>query len=72
MKSSNTDLLRQIEKLILSTQELLSRADGAETAREAERFQMGQRIRSVTQGPDGALWVLEDGSGRLLRLTSRE
>ena len=45
-------------------------------AREAERFRMGRRIRSVVQGPDGALWILEDGSGksggRLLRLTARK
>jgi glucose/arabinose dehydrogenase len=41
-----------------------------ETAREAQRFSMGARIRAVKQGPDGALWVLEDGKGgRLLRLT---
>ena len=36
---------------------------------------MGQRIRAVTQGPDGALWLLEDGqkgaTGRLLKLTPR-
>jgi aldose sugar dehydrogenase len=39
------------------------------TAREAERYPMGARIREVEQGPDGAIWVLEDGSGaRLLRL----
>jgi len=39
-------------------------------AREAERFDMGKRIREVEQGPDGALWLLEDGKGgRLLRLT---
>ena len=43
--------------------------DGA-TAREAERFAMGERIREVEQGPEGALWLLEDGSGgRLLKLT---
>ncbi|WP_394003734.1 PQQ-dependent sugar dehydrogenase [Luteimonas sp. WGS1318] len=43
------------------------------TAREAERFAMGARIRGVTQGPDGALWVIEDGAdGRLIRLTPRE
>jgi glucose/arabinose dehydrogenase len=40
--------------------------------REAERWDMGNRIRAVMTGPDGALWVLEDGTdGRLLRLTSR-
>lgn len=40
------------------------------TAREAERYAMGRRIREIEQGPDGALWVLEDGSGgRLLKLT---
>jgi len=43
------------------------------TAREAERFAMGARIRGVTQGPDGALWVIEDGKdGRLIRLAPRE
>jgi len=41
-------------------------ADGS--AREAQRFRMGERIRAVEQGPDGALWLLED-RGRLLRLT---
>jgi glucose/arabinose dehydrogenase len=41
-------------------------------AREAERFDMNRRIRAVEQGPDGALWVLEDGrGGRLLKLTAR-
>jgi glucose/arabinose dehydrogenase len=31
---------------------------------------MGQRIREVEQGPQGAIWVLEDEQGgRLLRLT---
>jgi glucose/arabinose dehydrogenase len=44
-------------------------------AREAERYDMGVRIRTVVEGPDGALWVLEDGrnggTGRLLRLTPK-
>lgn len=40
--------------------------------READRWDMGARIRAVMSGPDGALWILEDGAdGRLLRLTSR-
>ena len=43
-----------------------------DTAREAQRFRMDARIRAVKQGPDGALWVLEDGEkGRLLKLTPR-
>ncbi|KAH7310753.1 Glucose/Sorbosone dehydrogenase [Stachybotrys elegans] len=41
-----------------------------DTAREAERIPMGRRMRCIRQGPDGVLWVLEDGSGgRLLKLT---
>jgi glucose/arabinose dehydrogenase len=43
------------------------------TAREAERWAMGARIREVEQGPDGAIYLLEDerggSGGRLLRLT---
>ena len=39
-------------------------------AREAARYDMGERIREVEQGPDGALWLLEDGrNARLLKLT---
>lgn len=39
-------------------------------AEEVERFAMGKRIREVEQGPDGAIWVLEDkAGGRLLKLT---
>ncbi len=42
-------------------------------AEEVERFAMGQRIREVEQGPQGALWILEDTrGGRLLRLTPHE
>jgi glucose/arabinose dehydrogenase len=57
----------------LSSQALIRIAFEGDTAREAERFQMGARIRAVAEGPDGALWVLEDGrrgGGRLLRLTA--
>lgn len=43
--------------------------DGVQ-GREAARYPMGQRIREVEQGPDGALWLLEDsGNARLLKLT---
>ncbi|HEX8625947.1 MAG TPA: PQQ-dependent sugar dehydrogenase [Allosphingosinicella sp.] len=39
-------------------------------AREAERWDMGKRIREVEQGPGGSVYLLEDGEkGRLLELT---
>ncbi|MEL6946468.1 MAG: PQQ-dependent sugar dehydrogenase [Pseudomonadota bacterium] len=41
-----------------------------DTAKEVERLSWGKRIRDVEEGPDGALYVLEDRSNaRLLRLT---
>jgi aldose sugar dehydrogenase len=44
-------------------------------AREAGRWDMGQRIREVEQAPDGSIYLLEDqqgpAGGRLLRLTPR-
>ncbi|MFT5501638.1 MAG: glucose/arabinose dehydrogenase [Woeseiaceae bacterium] len=44
-------------------------------AHEAERFEMGERIREEEQGPDGAIWLLEDeddgSGGRLLKLTPK-
>ena len=47
-----------------------------ESAREAERLDLQRRIREVAQGPDGAIWVLEDGrrggNGALLKLTPKE
>lgn len=50
--------------------ESLLRADlDGDKARKADRWQMGKRIREVAQGPDGAVYLLEDGDGaRLLRL----
>jgi len=54
----------------LVSQALIRVEISSSQAREAERFDMGKRIREVEQGPDGALWLLEDGKGgRLLRLT---
>jgi glucose/arabinose dehydrogenase len=41
-------------------------------ASKLEQWDMGHRIRWVGQGPDGAVYLLEDGSdGRLLRLVPR-
>ncbi|MFN6934639.1 MAG: PQQ-dependent sugar dehydrogenase, partial [Tsuneonella sp.] len=42
--------------------------DGS-TAREVSRTPMERRIREVVEGPDGAIWLLEDkADGRLLEL----
>lgn len=54
----------------LASQALIEIEFNGAQAREARRYPMGKRIREVEQGPDGALWLLEDGSGgRLLKLT---
>ncbi|MEO1172641.1 MAG: PQQ-dependent sugar dehydrogenase [Myxococcota bacterium] len=58
----------------LSSQALVRielRADGS--AVERQRFSMGRRIREVEEGPDGAIWILEDGAGgRLLKLVREQ
>ena len=50
------------------------RFDG-DNAAELERYDMGARIRSIEEAPDGSVWVLEDergeSQGRLLKLTPR-
>lgn len=57
----------------LSSLSLVRVGFDGDTAREAERFDMRRRIREVEQGPDGAIWLLEDGTrggdGALLRLS---
>ncbi|HKR92321.1 PQQ-dependent sugar dehydrogenase, partial [Novosphingobium sp.] len=44
-----------------------------EKASEEARYSLDNRIRQIVQGPDDAIWLLEDGpapeSGHLLRLT---
>ncbi|MEZ5680149.1 MAG: PQQ-dependent sugar dehydrogenase [Erythrobacter sp.] len=53
----------------LSSEAIIRVEVNGETAREVARYDMGKRIRSVIEGPDGGLWVLEDGAGgRLLEL----
>lgn len=53
----------------LSSQSLVRVSFDGDTAREAQRFDMVARIRSVAQGPDGDLYLLEDGDkARLLQL----
>ena len=53
----------------LSGQSLDRIALDGEKATKADHWDMGERIRAVRTGPDGAVWLLEDGPrGRLLRL----
>jgi aldose sugar dehydrogenase len=60
----------------LSSEALIRVKVNGQTAEKAEQWSMGTRIREVEQGPDGAVWVLEDGDddvyGRLLRLTPKQ
>ena len=54
----------------LASQALIRIEFNGTQGHEARRYPMGQRIREVEQGPDGAIWLLEDGSNaRLLKLT---
>ena len=56
----------------LVSQSLVRVALVGSNPREIERFNMGERIREVELGPDGAVWVLEDGANqRLLKLTPK-
>jgi glucose/arabinose dehydrogenase len=56
----------------MSPDVLVRVAFDGETAREVARTPMPHRIREVEQGPDGAVWLLEDGKesggSRLLKL----
>ena len=56
----------------LATKALIRVSFDGETARESARYPMDKRLRSLTEGADGAVWVAEDGKGaRLLKLTPR-
>jgi glucose/arabinose dehydrogenase len=53
----------------LTAQGLVRVRVSGSTAAEVGRIGLGTRIREVEQGPDGSIWVLEDGAnGRLVKL----
>jgi aldose sugar dehydrogenase len=57
----------------LSSQALIRVDVEGTNARKGDQWPMGGRIREPEEGPDGAIWLLEDGrregKGRLLKLT---
>jgi glucose/arabinose dehydrogenase len=56
----------------LSGQALIHIRVNGTDASKADQWDMNARIREVRQGPDGAIWLLEDGAqGRLLKLTPK-
>ncbi len=59
----------------LSSQALVRVDIDGTDARKGDQWPMNARIRDVEQGPDGAIWVIEDGDdgsqGRLIKLTAR-
>jgi aldose sugar dehydrogenase len=60
----------------LSSKSLVRVNLNADNATKGDQWNMGARIREVEQGPDGAIWLLEDGAngsqGRLLKLTAKK
>jgi glucose/arabinose dehydrogenase len=56
----------------LGSKALIDVALDGENAREAERYGFERRLRAIAQGPDGAVYIAEDGKGAaLFRLTPR-
>lgn len=56
----------------LSSQAIVDVAFEGDRAREVTRHEFDRRLRSIAQGPDGAVWVAEDGDdGRVLKLTTQ-
>jgi glucose/arabinose dehydrogenase len=61
----------------LSSQAIIRIEFDGDRAREAERYEMGMRVRSIEQAPNGDLWILEDGregrggQGRMYKLAAR-
>ena len=57
----------------LGTQSLVRVSVNGGRGTEEQRVDFGKRLRSIAEGPDGALYIAEDGKGgRLLRLAPAE
>jgi glucose/arabinose dehydrogenase len=53
----------------LSSQQIVRLTLDGEKVIGEERIPMGARIRDVLQGPDGAVYALDESNGRILRLS---
>jgi glucose/arabinose dehydrogenase len=54
----------------LATQAIVEVSIDGDKASEVARYSFDNRLRDIAQGPDGSVWLVEDGEGgRLLRLT---
>ncbi len=54
----------------LKTQALIHVDLDGGNAKEVARYELGGRLRSITQGPDGSIWVVEDGKdAKLFKLS---
>ena len=56
----------------LKTKALIVVSMDGTRATETARYDFGERLRDIATGPDGALWIVEDGeNGRLLKVAPR-
>lgn len=54
----------------LSGEALIRVSLTGDTAKVANQYKIGERVRDVAQAPDGAIWLLED-AGKLVRLAKK-
>jgi glucose/arabinose dehydrogenase len=56
----------------LKTQAIIRVSLNGEHGTEVARYDMGHRMRDLTEAPDGSFYAIEDGNGgRLLHLTPK-
>ena len=70
LRPYHTESMTAVPIDVISTSDFSQLTAGTPTAKPAERWSVGHRIRDVEVGPDGALWMLEDSAtGGLFKVT---